>query len=46
MTTNLIKNVRRERRSMRVRTKLRRVSTMPRLSVHRSLKPSPLPNGF
>jgi large subunit ribosomal protein L18 len=38
MRANLIKNVRRARRSQRVRTQLRRVSELPRLSVHRSVK--------
>ena len=38
MRTNQIKNVRRERRTKRVRTQLRRVSDLPRLSVHRSVK--------
>jgi len=38
MRTNQIKNIRRERRSKRVRTQLRRISDLPRLSVHRSLK--------
>ena len=38
MRANLIKNIRRERRSLRVRTQLRRVSELPRLSVSRSLK--------
>jgi large subunit ribosomal protein L18 len=38
MRADQIKNVRRKRRSMRVRTELRRVTEKPRLSVHRSLK--------
>jgi large subunit ribosomal protein L18 len=38
MRSTLIKNIRRERRSKRVRTQLRRVSELPRLSVSRSLK--------
>jgi len=38
MRTDQIKNVRRARRSKRVRTQLRRVSDLPRLSIHRSLK--------
>ena len=38
MRTNQIKNVRRERRTKRVRTQLRRLSDLPRLSVHRSVK--------
>lgn len=38
MRTDQIKNIRRERRSKRVRTQLRRVSDLPRLSVHRSVK--------
>jgi large subunit ribosomal protein L18 len=38
MRANQIKNVRRERRSKRVRTHLRRVSDLPRLSVSRSVK--------
>lgn len=38
MRSTYIKNVRRERREMRVRSKLRRTSSVPRLSVFRSLK--------
>ena len=38
MRSTLIKNVRRERRALRVRSQLRRVSTLPRLCVSRSLK--------
>ena len=38
MRATLIKNHRRERRAFRVRAKLRRVSTLPRLCVSRSLK--------
>ena len=38
MRATLIKNHRRERRASRVRTKLRRVSTLPRLCVSRSSK--------
>lgn len=38
MRSTQIKNVRRERRSMRVRAQLRRLSELPRLSVHRSVK--------
>jgi large subunit ribosomal protein L18 len=38
MRATLIKNIRRERRALRVRTKIRRVSTLPRLCVSRSLK--------
>lgn len=38
MRSNQIKNVRRARRTKRVRTQLRRVSDLPRLSVHRSVK--------
>jgi len=38
MRTDQIKNIRRARRTKRVRTQLRRVSDLPRLSVHRSLK--------
>ena len=38
MRADQIKNVRRGRRSERVRTKLRRISDKPRLSIHRSLK--------
>ena len=38
MRSTLIKNTRRDRRKMRVRSNLRRTSTLPRLSVSRSLK--------
>jgi len=38
MRATLIKNIRRERRALRVRSQLRRVSTLPRLCVSRSLK--------
>lgn len=38
MRSTYIKSVRRERRQMRVRSKLRRVSELPRLSVSRSVK--------
>ena len=38
MRANQIKNVRRARRTKRIRTQLRRVSDLPRLSVHRSVK--------
>jgi large subunit ribosomal protein L18 len=38
MRSTQIKNVRRARRTKRVRTQLRRVSDLPRLSVHRSVK--------
>jgi large subunit ribosomal protein L18 len=38
MRSTLIKNVRRERRALRVRSQLRHVSTLPRLCVSRSLK--------
>ena len=38
MRATLIKNKRRERRALRGRSHIRRVSTLPRLSVSRSLK--------
>jgi large subunit ribosomal protein L18 len=38
MRATLIKNIRRERRALRVRSHLRRISTLPRLCVSRSLK--------
>jgi large subunit ribosomal protein L18 len=38
MRATLIKNTRRERRALRVRSQIRRVSTLPRLCVSRSLK--------
>jgi large subunit ribosomal protein L18 len=38
MRSTQIKNVRRERRELRVRSKLRRTASVPRLSVFRSLK--------
>jgi large subunit ribosomal protein L18 len=38
MRATLIKNIRRERRALRVRSQIRRVSTLPRLCVSRSLK--------
>jgi len=38
MRANLIKQVRRERRTLRVRQKLRVTSSLPRLCVNRSLK--------
>jgi len=38
MRSTQIKNVRRERRELRVRSKLRRTASVPRLSVARSLK--------
>ncbi|MBK7643475.1 MAG: 50S ribosomal protein L18 [Planctomycetes bacterium] len=38
MRSTLIKNLRRERRNTRVRSKLREISTLPRLCVTRSVK--------
>ena len=38
MRASILKNHRRERRQMRVRSKLRRISTLPRLCVSRSVK--------